>query len=505
MIFGQYSSRNQRAKGLKVKHVFKIALLLAFCVWLIYQIRNSHEKRKTDVEGIQNTLNGGDGNLDFGRKMKFEFTDGMRNNSDDRNSDQIIGNEGAEDDELHQKTEEKTEEENLNREHEESQGIGVHPGKGTLGNEQYTQEESQNNEEKNIDDVGKKEDDTPQEERQNDVEDSSNNQMKDTEEDAKESRTREPNLHIPEGEKEFESQEEGSEERKREQDSPQKKELQSNEKYNSKDGSEEEAPQENEQDSNEEDISDNKFATAEEGERELENQQAEVTSDQEEDSDVRILNEEGKNEQETINETIVNWEEEKPESDKTKDLNKNTSEAKDRRMEENWYESTETKSQTNCPIRDIIINNGGNFSVLLNESRGETQVSNSKVENISRSDNQAEPDESTTFREEEISNRSLADTSTHNQALDEAVGNQEVNETAIDETTAATHLDSNSDPRVDGEVTLKSAVQTSAESNTDILEGQVSIGRMFPVMKLNEKSEVGNNEGGSRYDSVFLA
>lgn len=39
-------SRNQRSKGIKVKNVLQICLLLAVCFWLIYQVKHSHEKKK---------------------------------------------------------------------------------------------------------------------------------------------------------------------------------------------------------------------------------------------------------------------------------------------------------------------------------------------------------------------------------------------------------------------------------------------------------------------------
>lgn len=39
-------SRNQRSKGIKVKHVLQICLLLGVCFWLIYQVKHSHDKKK---------------------------------------------------------------------------------------------------------------------------------------------------------------------------------------------------------------------------------------------------------------------------------------------------------------------------------------------------------------------------------------------------------------------------------------------------------------------------
>ncbi|KAF8395986.1 hypothetical protein HHK36_017597 [Tetracentron sinense] len=45
-MFKQSPSRNQRSKGFKVKHVLQICLLLAVCIWLLYQVKYSHDKKK---------------------------------------------------------------------------------------------------------------------------------------------------------------------------------------------------------------------------------------------------------------------------------------------------------------------------------------------------------------------------------------------------------------------------------------------------------------------------
>ncbi|KAE9611673.1 hypothetical protein Lalb_Chr06g0164961 [Lupinus albus] len=39
-------SRNQRSKGIKLKHVIQIVLLLGVCLWLIYQVKHNHDKKK---------------------------------------------------------------------------------------------------------------------------------------------------------------------------------------------------------------------------------------------------------------------------------------------------------------------------------------------------------------------------------------------------------------------------------------------------------------------------
>ncbi|GJZ88296.1 hypothetical protein Tco_0660078 [Tanacetum coccineum] len=38
--------RNPRAKGIKVKNVLQVCLLVAVCFWLIFQVKRSHDKRK---------------------------------------------------------------------------------------------------------------------------------------------------------------------------------------------------------------------------------------------------------------------------------------------------------------------------------------------------------------------------------------------------------------------------------------------------------------------------
>lgn len=39
-------NRNPRSKGVKVKHVLQICVLVAVCFWLIYQVKHSHDKKK---------------------------------------------------------------------------------------------------------------------------------------------------------------------------------------------------------------------------------------------------------------------------------------------------------------------------------------------------------------------------------------------------------------------------------------------------------------------------
>ncbi|XP_057802628.1 uncharacterized protein LOC131017903 [Salvia miltiorrhiza] len=45
-MYRQYSSRNQRNRGIKVKNALQICLFVAICFWLIYQVKRSHDKNE---------------------------------------------------------------------------------------------------------------------------------------------------------------------------------------------------------------------------------------------------------------------------------------------------------------------------------------------------------------------------------------------------------------------------------------------------------------------------
>ncbi|XP_027365665.1 dentin sialophosphoprotein-like [Abrus precatorius] len=42
----RFPSRNNRSKGIKVKHVLQIILLVGVCFWLIFQVKHNHDKKK---------------------------------------------------------------------------------------------------------------------------------------------------------------------------------------------------------------------------------------------------------------------------------------------------------------------------------------------------------------------------------------------------------------------------------------------------------------------------
>ncbi|CAL9121668.1 unnamed protein product [Musa textilis] len=69
----QVSGRNQRGKGgFKTKNVLHVCLLVAICVWLLYQMKHSHDKKKAYEERVSKlSFKGGEKRLDlanFSRK-----------------------------------------------------------------------------------------------------------------------------------------------------------------------------------------------------------------------------------------------------------------------------------------------------------------------------------------------------------------------------------------------------------------------------------------------------
>lgn len=71
MMIKQSPSRNYRSKGVKVKHVLQICVLLAICFWLIYQVKHSHDKKTAfdeDNAGMSVKMHVSDEVFTFGRK-----------------------------------------------------------------------------------------------------------------------------------------------------------------------------------------------------------------------------------------------------------------------------------------------------------------------------------------------------------------------------------------------------------------------------------------------------
>lgn len=80
-MFRQVPSRNHRSRGLKVKHVLQICLLLAICIWLLYQFKHSHDKKEvfdentskiaTNIDDDHEILKFGRKNLNHGVEMAY--------------------------------------------------------------------------------------------------------------------------------------------------------------------------------------------------------------------------------------------------------------------------------------------------------------------------------------------------------------------------------------------------------------------------------------------------
>lgn len=144
-MFRQVSSRNHRSKGLKVIHVLQMCLLLAICIWLLYQVKHSHDKKEVFDENnleFANKIDDDRGILIFGRKdlnygVEMASKNGKHGEEEESEEEEIdgsheilklgrkdlnLGVEMASKDEKHGKEEESEEreegngEENVNKE-----------------------------------------------------------------------------------------------------------------------------------------------------------------------------------------------------------------------------------------------------------------------------------------------------------------------------------------------------------------------------------------------------
>eukprot|EP01018_Ginkgo_biloba_P001936 Gb_38294 [translate_table: standard] len=112
-MFRQASNRYPRSKGFKVKHAFQIALLAAVTIWLLYQVKHSHDKRQTYAEKQTNTkvessdeVANGWNSDSFGRKEKFEVSQDVPLSADITTTEGNTEEEEEEAKDLHNKSEE---------------------------------------------------------------------------------------------------------------------------------------------------------------------------------------------------------------------------------------------------------------------------------------------------------------------------------------------------------------------------------------------------------------
>ncbi|KAL6545870.1 hypothetical protein OROGR_009744 [Orobanche gracilis] len=113
-MYRQSPSRNQRSKGIKVKYVLQICLLLAVCFWLIYQVKHSHDKKKEFEESEAEASLKRDKAVKLGRKAIIRPRDEIISTRNSKHDEPIEEEEINEEDESKQEedeTEDKTVEE----------------------------------------------------------------------------------------------------------------------------------------------------------------------------------------------------------------------------------------------------------------------------------------------------------------------------------------------------------------------------------------------------------
>ncbi|XP_059313868.1 uncharacterized protein LOC132064780 [Lycium ferocissimum] len=119
-MYKQSPGRNHRSKGIKVKNVLQICLLLAICFWLIYQVKHSHDKKKEfDEDDTKTPIETGSSNehLKLGRKdllPRIEGSDTVsekhREEPEDETLEEEEGNKPEEEDLEENNTKEKNDE-----------------------------------------------------------------------------------------------------------------------------------------------------------------------------------------------------------------------------------------------------------------------------------------------------------------------------------------------------------------------------------------------------------
>ncbi|KAJ4899011.1 Uncharacterized protein Rs2_12962 [Raphanus sativus] len=163
------SSRSQRgSRGIKGKHVLQICVLLGVCIWLIYQVKYSHDKKKefyeTDVKKLSEKE---DGLVKLGRK---DLLPGYHNQ--DENEKHVEEDEDEEEKESKSKAENGTREEEEEKEEDEV-AEEDEEDKSKLGEEVVEEDEDENkHEEDEIDEqdqsktAGEKDDESLEEEKE---------------------------------------------------------------------------------------------------------------------------------------------------------------------------------------------------------------------------------------------------------------------------------------------------------------------------------------------------
>ena len=181
----QTSSRNQRSKGFKVRYALQICLLLVLFLWLLYQVKHSHDKRKAFEEKNKEVSNSEEERhefLKFGRKdldHGIEGTSEMQKHGNEGESieeEQGGGGGGEESKEEEGEDEERGGGDDEIDENDQDRADEEEHGEDFIDEEENTEKE-ENEETENI------------EREQNEGKDDEENEVMDTSEDQNQART----------------------------------------------------------------------------------------------------------------------------------------------------------------------------------------------------------------------------------------------------------------------------------------------------------------------------
>lgn len=198
------SSRNNRSKGIKVKHVLQIMLLVGICFWLIYQVKRSHDKKKEFDESDKKVSVGAQNGYQITKLGRKDLLPGKNEvNQNEKHEEEEEDENIVEDEDKHEQNE-----------HEERNG---HEIKVKEDDESRTREGEGEVGEKEEDETGEEDDEIDDKSRmkQNEHEERGGHEIKVKEDD--ESRTREG------GEKE--DDERGGEDDEMDENDPEKPEV----------------------------------------------------------------------------------------------------------------------------------------------------------------------------------------------------------------------------------------------------------------------------------------
>ncbi|PPD77190.1 hypothetical protein GOBAR_AA39055 [Gossypium barbadense] len=173
-MFKKTSSRNQRSKGIRIKHVLQICLLLGVCFWLIYQVKRSHDKRKEfDAKDAKVSVKeqADDLILKFGRKDLPHVQEASKNfKHEEEEEENVMEDENKHDEEQEEKTKRLEEEEHegaiKHEEEERVEGIKREEEEQEEGSKHEEEEEEETNkheEEEEAEEVRSKHEDEEQE------------------------------------------------------------------------------------------------------------------------------------------------------------------------------------------------------------------------------------------------------------------------------------------------------------------------------------------------------